>query len=126
MHDILVCDMKMIRKIDDFLGTVKGTGHPNTIKVLGNIYENDLDVVAMTKLKTLKDIKISTSSTDDIEQMLIEHACLECFEKLKILAREWIKEKIPEKEYDLYTIEEMKEYRDDWIKHFFNLDLEDE
>ena len=45
----------------------------------------------MTKLKTLKDIKISTSSTDDIEQMLIEQSNLEYSEKLKMVAREWIK-----------------------------------
>lgn len=81
-------------------------------------------------MKTLKDIKISTSSTDDIEQMLIEQANLEYTEKLKILAREWIKEinmdieKKIELGLDKYHIDYLlgQEYI---LKIFFNLEDEE-
>ena len=74
-------------------------------------------------MKTLKDIKISTSSTDDIEQMLIEQANLEYTEKLKILAHEWVEahDKISKDIPSGHNVTTCNSINN-WIRYFFNLD----
>lgn len=75
-------------------------------------------------MKTLKDIKSSNSSTDDIEQMFIDQTELEMKERFKMVAREWIKH-IDESEEEICddSVDELcRKRKIEWIKHFFNLE----
>jgi len=81
----------------------------------------------MKNLKTLKDIEYVAEEeygyAVDVDANVLRDA-----------AREWIKEryivflekyKCPSGEYDLFTIDEVKEILDDWVNMFFNLEDED-